>query len=431
MSKPKAHVSKKKKEEVKRLMDLLRGYKTIGIINLENLPSPQMQKLKNKLKQNMLVYVTKKRLISLAIDNLKEITGLNQLKDCLEMGIPSLVLSNDSPFKIARLMNINKSSASAKAGQKSPKDILISAGPTPFTPGPIIGELGSVGLKTAVEEGKIVIKQEKIIVHKDEEINPKVADILSKLKIEPMEIGINLVGIFESGILYLSDVLNVDDKTYKSNFVLASQQAFNLAINSGYTIKETIEILLRKACVESFALAKTSNLIIDESVIQGKEDLQQLVRKEVETQPEEKEVKEEPKIEKKAEDKSKLIVQKQEKAKEEPKIEIKQIMETKPQRKEKPPENVIDDLLHKARTTGLTPEVDDKPKTHSGPSEDDVKKAEEFVKGLISNVKPGDLGPGVLELKRRREEEKKKKERQDKEFKEAEKKAQEILKGDK
>ena len=45
-----AHVSKAKKQEVMKIKELIIKYPSIGIINLTDLPSPQFQSLRSKLK---------------------------------------------------------------------------------------------------------------------------------------------------------------------------------------------------------------------------------------------------------------------------------------------------------------------------------------------------------------------------------------------
>src|SRR3989344_6791860 len=135
------------------------------------------------------IRITKKSLIMLAIDQIED-KNLSGLKPSLENSIPVLILSNEDPFKLYKSIKDNKSNAVAKPGQISPRDIIIPAGPTNFTPGPIIGELGAVGLQTGVEGGKITIKKEKLIVRENEVIKPEIASILSKLGIEPIEIGL-------------------------------------------------------------------------------------------------------------------------------------------------------------------------------------------------------------------------------------------------
>ena len=81
MNKPKAHVSEFKKKEVERIKKLLSENEVIGILDLTNLPSAQFQKLKNKLKKNLEIRVSKKSLILedyiIYSSDRQKITGLN------------------------------------------------------------------------------------------------------------------------------------------------------------------------------------------------------------------------------------------------------------------------------------------------------------------------------------------------------------------
>ncbi|MEK6906898.1 MAG: 50S ribosomal protein L10 [Nanoarchaeota archaeon] len=249
------HVSKKKIEEVKKLIELMKQYKVIGIIDLTSLPSPNLQAIKNKLMNKIEIKVVKKSLIKIAIDESKE-RDLSSLKRFLENSIPAILLSNEDPFRLFKLIKENKTNAPAKPGQLAPFDLTIPAGPTQFTPGPIIGELGAIGLQTSVEAGKIVIKKDKLVVKQGEVIKPEVASILAKLSIEPIEISVNVLAIYDNNVLYEKIVLDVNQEDYINNIKLAYNQAVKLAEEIGYVSKDNVEMLLIKAYRDAFLLSK-------------------------------------------------------------------------------------------------------------------------------------------------------------------------------
>ena len=251
-----------KARELEEVKDLLRKYSTISIADLTSLPSPTLQKLRKKLQDKIFIKVTKKSLISLAIDQVKE-KDLTGLKPSLENSIPALVLGDQDPFKLYKLIKENKSNALAKPGQVSPRDIIIQAGPTNFPPGPIIGELGSVGLQTGVEAGKIVIKNDKLIVKANEVIKQEIAAVLSKLGIEPIEIGLNIVASYKDTIVYDKSSLDIDEEIYINNLRLANAQALKLAEVIGFISKNNIKLLLKKAYLISLNLANKFNLSIE------------------------------------------------------------------------------------------------------------------------------------------------------------------------
>ncbi|NQV08516.1 50S ribosomal protein L10 [Candidatus Woesearchaeota archaeon] len=259
----KAHVSDEKKKVVSEFTKLLEEYPVIGSIDLENLPASQLQRMREQLRGKAVILMTKRRLLKIAIDKAKDKKkGLEKLSDNLR-GMSALIFTKDNPFKLYNTLQKSKSSAPAKPGQIAPNDIVVEPGPTSFVPGPIIGELGALGIKSAVENGKITIKERSTIVKDGEEISKKAADILTRLGIEPMEVGINLVAVYENGEIFKKDILAIDEQEFMDNISKAASWSLNLAVEVGFPTKETVEILIKKAYTESKALALSENILAD------------------------------------------------------------------------------------------------------------------------------------------------------------------------
>jgi large subunit ribosomal protein L10 len=258
-----AHVADYKKKQVEDFVKLLNEYPIIGAINMENMPTPQLQKMRTTLRQDVVLRVGKRRLIKLAIEEAKKTKpGLEKLEEHLE-GMPGLLFTKENPFKLSKILRQNKSAAPAKAGQKAPKDVWVKAGPTSFAPGPILSELGQIGLKAGVEGGKVAIKQDTCVVKEGEKFKPNVAAMLTRLGIEPMEIGLDLVAIYENGTIFTKSVLNVDDVQFMKNLQQAHSWAFNLSVEAGYIMKDNIEYLLGKAHGRARSLALEANVYAD------------------------------------------------------------------------------------------------------------------------------------------------------------------------
>jgi len=266
MEKKKAHVAQYKKENVNVLVKLFKEYPIVGALNVESLPAPQFQKMRAQLRGKVHITMTKRRLMKLAIEKVKgEKKGIENIVPHLK-GMPALLFTKENPFTIYKLISKSKSPAPAKAGQTAPKDIIVRAGPTPFAPGPIIGELGAARIKTGVEGGKVAIKEDSVVVKEGQVIKPNIASILSRLGIEPMEIGLDITAIFEDGAIYERKILAVDEEEYLRNITQAHQWSFNLAVEAGIFTKETTEFLVVKAVNESKALAREANILADEMV---------------------------------------------------------------------------------------------------------------------------------------------------------------------
>ena len=175
----------------------------------------------------------------------------------------ALLLSKENPFKIYKLLKQSKSAAAIKAGQITPKDLMIPAGPTPFAPGPIIGELGMLKIKAGIEAGKVVIKDDAHVAKKGDVINDKMASLLMRLGIEPMEIGLNLVVAYENGDILTGDVLDIDDKVFMQKIQTAAAEAMNLAVDIAYASNDTIILLIQKSFRDSKAIAVERDILAD------------------------------------------------------------------------------------------------------------------------------------------------------------------------
>lgn len=245
-------------------------YKVISLGDINALPSKQFQNIRKKLKNKVIIQVTKKRLIKNAIESLKE-KDLKPLEKYLENIMPVLLFTNEDPFRLYKLLKKSKSKATAKPGQIAPNDLIIEAGPTSFTPGPIIGELGQLGIVATVENGKIVIKKDKVLVKEGEVIDDKRSSMLSKMGIEPMEIGLNIKVVYDDGTLYEKSVLDFDEEKLVNDMKIAHQNAISLALKVGYTTKETIKLLMGKASSQAKALGSILNPKIESALSKGRD----------------------------------------------------------------------------------------------------------------------------------------------------------------
>ena len=171
---------------VKGLVDKIKNSKTILLASTKKLPSSQFHEIKKKLRGKADIRVSKKSIILRAIDESNK-PELKNLKEKIVADV-ALFFSDLDAFELSSLLSDNQSSAKAKAGDIAEEDIKIEPGPTDLLPGPAISELSSVGLKVAVENGKLSIKQEVIVAKAGEPIKENVASVLSKLNILPLKI---------------------------------------------------------------------------------------------------------------------------------------------------------------------------------------------------------------------------------------------------
>ena len=261
-----AKVPPKKDAAVKKFVKLFKTYPIVAALNMENLPARQLQIMRASLRDSCEMFMAKRRVMKIAFEQIKnDVKGIELLVPHLK-GMPALLFTSQNPFKLYKTLEKSKSSAPAKAGQTAPKDIVVKAGTTNFAPGPIIGELGQIGVKAGIENGKVSIKQDSVVVKEGGVINDKVAALLTRLGIEPMEIGINLLAALENGIIFTKDILNIDEQGYLNNIKFAAKSAFNLSFNIAYPTKNNIVLLIKKSFLDSNSLADSRKILTSENV---------------------------------------------------------------------------------------------------------------------------------------------------------------------
>lgn len=261
-----AHVSETKKKTIAEFVKLIKEYPIVGAVNMENLPTKQLQNMRAQLRGTVVIKMTKRRLMKISLEQAKnDKKGIEELIPYLK-GMPAMIFTKENPFKLYKQLDRNKSKAPIKAGQKAPNDIIVPAGPTSFAPGPVIGQLGAAGIAAGIEGGKVAIKKDSKVAKEGDVIKPDLAALLTRLGIEPMEIGLALTAVYEDGNIFTKSILAVDEKEYISNITNAHRWSFNLAMEAGIMTAETTTAMLVKAYFNAKSLALSQDILTKDTL---------------------------------------------------------------------------------------------------------------------------------------------------------------------
>ena len=258
---PKGTVAKWKTDEVTKLAQLIQEYPVVGIVDMTSFPSKQLVSVKKVLKGKALIKMSKKSLIQRALEK----AGKKELVSHVT-GQPALLLTKNNPFEISKILVDNKVNGPAKAGSIVPKEILVPAGETSFSPGPMVGELQKAGLKAAIEKGKVVIKEESLIAKAGEKVDAKKAELINKLGLEPIELKLKLVAAYEKGTIFGEAALSITAAQVMEWLKQASAGSFNFTFNIGYPTKYNIKMFVQKSYTNSKAVALKANFVCEATV---------------------------------------------------------------------------------------------------------------------------------------------------------------------
>ncbi|NPE27075.1 50S ribosomal protein L10 [Methanococcoides sp. SA1] len=251
MNAPQTHVSEAKIAKVKELAELMKR-KTVMVISVKGLPSAQFQDIKKKIRDKASVRVAKKSVIGHAL-NENKITELEDLVPYVQDST-AMLFSDEDAFELSGILGNEKSPTKAKAGMIAPFDIEVKAGPTELLPGPDISALSAVGLVPKVENGKISVMMDKVILKEGKEVTEAIASIMAKLDIIPFEVGVEPVAAYMDGVVY-GDI-KIDVEGAVSDLEYSSGRAFALAVDLGIVNDVTLDSVLGKAASEEGILTR-------------------------------------------------------------------------------------------------------------------------------------------------------------------------------
>ena len=261
-----AHVAPYKQAIVKDLVSRFESSKVVGLANIHGIPAPQFQGIRKELSGRASITVAKNNLIRLALkEAAAKRKGIEALADAID-GQTAVITADVNPFKLFKELEKTKTPAPARGGEIAPEDIWVREGETPFKPGPVVGELQKAGLPAAIERGKVVIKRDKLVCKAGDKIPREAAQVLARLEIFPLIVGLDLKGAYEDGLVYHRDALAVDDVVVRGQIAQAGREALGLALEIGYPSNETVPLLLAKAAQQALSLSVESGFPTKESV---------------------------------------------------------------------------------------------------------------------------------------------------------------------
>jgi large subunit ribosomal protein L10 len=246
------HLPAWKKDEVDDIKKNAKQYSLIGLVDMYGIPAQQVQQIRRNLRGKAVIKVTRNTLIRHAFE---EIGGDVKNLSRYISGHSAIIFTNDNPFKLFKQLEKTKTKMAAKPGEKAPEDIVIEKGPTSFKPGPIVGELQQAGIPAAIEGGKVRIRETKTVVKKGGVISAKLATILVKLDVKPMDVGLALQVAYHGGDIFEPSVLAVDETVILGQIALASREALGLSVEAAFPTKDSTDAILIKAVRDARGLA--------------------------------------------------------------------------------------------------------------------------------------------------------------------------------
>jgi len=254
---------KRKAQMYQQLLEIPKKYKVIAIVKINKVRASQILPLRKAFKGEVEFVCVKDKVAQKALEKLN-IAGIKGISEELT-GQCLFLFTNMSPFKLNVLLSKNKIMMAARGGDIASVDIVVPAKNTGIAPGPMLTEFKEAGIPTKIDQGTIWIQKDTTPVKKGEAINEKLAALLGKLDIKPVEAGISLYTALEEGLKYAAEEMIVDVAKIRNAFTQFHQEAISLSIEAAYVTAENINRILSKAAQSARSVSVESGFMTDET----------------------------------------------------------------------------------------------------------------------------------------------------------------------
>lgn len=252
-----AHIPEWKVKEVAELIEKINKSRVIGVVGLREIPASDLQQMRGDLRGKVELRTVRNTIARRAL----EASGpqIRELADFIE-DQTALIFSDDNPFRLSSLLEKGRRPMPIKAGARAPKDIVVEAGETSFSPGPMVGKLQAAGIPAAIKGGKVVISQQVTLAKEGEVVSAKTADILKTMEIFPRNVGLELRAAYEGGLIFKARDLSIDVQSQINELSAASVKALGLAVEIGYATPQTVGPMLQRAQTKARALVAEAGI---------------------------------------------------------------------------------------------------------------------------------------------------------------------------
>ena len=244
-----------KKDTVSDLHALLTSGDTIAVIDIHGVPASSMLEMRATLRDQLDIQVAKKRLMKLAWEQAGfDVEDLEKLYESAVQ--PALVSSTKlNSFQMHTELLKTRKGRAAKPGDIAPHQIVVDKMDTGRPPGPIVGELNSVGIPAKIVSGTVQIQKRVVLLEEGEEFKGDLGMMLSKIGINPIITGLRLCGTLEGGTLFEPKMLDIDYEQFEKDLIGMAAGAFNVACHITWFTSQTMPTLLAKASGQALAVA--------------------------------------------------------------------------------------------------------------------------------------------------------------------------------
>jgi large subunit ribosomal protein LP0 len=215
-----------------KLEALLKEYKSIFIVTVDNVSSQQMHEIRQSLRGEGVVLMGKNTMVRRALKGL--IADSPEYERLLPhvKGNVGFVFTNADLKQTRDKILSNRVAAPARAGALAPLDVFVPAGNTGMEPGKT-SFFQALGVPTKIARGTIEITADLKLIEAGNKVGASEATLLNLLNISPFTYGMGIHQIYDNGQTFEASVLDIEESQLLKAFnsAIATIASISLAAN--------------------------------------------------------------------------------------------------------------------------------------------------------------------------------------------------------
>jgi len=252
----------RKSKYKEKFEQILRDYKNVLVIGVDNVGSLQMQKIRIALRGKAVMVLGKNTLMRKIIRD--EAAANPKLEGLLPLcrGNMGLVFTNGDLRQIRTAITSFKVPAAAKAGTLAPADVFVPPGPTGLDPGQT-GFFQALNIATKIVKGSIEIISQVHLIKPGDKVTSSAVALLAKLDIKPFFYGCVVTHVYEDGSIYPSAVLDISEADLLKKFFNGVGKLTALSLGANWPSQLTLPVYVANAFRKLLAVSAATEYKFD------------------------------------------------------------------------------------------------------------------------------------------------------------------------
>ncbi|KAF2751013.1 60S acidic ribosomal protein P0 [Sporormia fimetaria CBS 119925] len=225
--------SKNKALYFERLAGLLKEYKSIFIVSVDNVSSQQMHEIRQSLRGEGVVLMGKNTMVRRALKGfINDFPEYERLLPHVKGNVGFVFTNGDLKETRDKILS-NRVAAPARAGAVAPGDVYVPAGNTGMEPGKT-SFFQALGVPTKIARGTIEITSDLKLIEAGNKVGASEATLLNLLNISPFTYGMGISQIYDNGQTFDSSVLDIEESQLLKAFSSAISTIASISLAVGY-----------------------------------------------------------------------------------------------------------------------------------------------------------------------------------------------------